>query len=52
MEVEQVPMSVPVLRGRMVKQKGSKVKPDAEVHRLQVSALRSHKVFTEKHGYR
>lgn len=52
MEVEQVPLSVPVLRGHMAKQKGSKVKPAAEVHRLQVSALRSHKVFTEKHGYR
>lgn len=42
MDVEQLPTSVPVLRGCTAKQKGSKVKPDTKIHRVQASALRSH----------
>ena len=52
MDVEQLPMSVPVLRGCTVKQKGSKVEPDTRVHRVQVPAPRSHQDFTEKCRYR
>lgn len=48
MEVEEVPRSVPVIRGCTAKQKDSKVKPDAKDHRLQGSAPPSHQVFTEK----